>query len=178
MEVKPLHSELLFQGRAFTLRREQVQMPNGSQSLLEIVEHRPSVTILPLDETGLVWFIEQYRHPARRVILELPAGVIEANETPVECAQRELREEIGMSAAQLVRIGGGFLAPGYSTEFNHFFLATELKPDPLPGDEGEFLSVRKTSWHHALKMAQDGEIEDAKTLAALFQASFVLGISK
>lgn len=172
--AKILQSELLFQGRAFNVRRERIQIENGVQSLLEIVEHQPSVTILPLDDAGEVWFIQQYRHPARMEILELPAGVIEANETPLECAQRELREEIGMAAGEMLRMGGGFLAPGYSTEFNHFFLARKLKPDPLPSDVGEILRVRKIPYARALQMAKQGEIEDAKTLATLFQASLTL----
>jgi ADP-ribose pyrophosphatase len=95
---------------------------------------------------------------------------MELGELPEVSAQREMREEIGMGAGKLHRIGGFYLAPGYSTEYLHIFLASELYPAPLPGDQDEFLSVEKVPARLALELAESGQIQDAKSLAALFWA--------
>ena len=91
-------------------------------------------------------------------------------ETPEACARREVREEIGMSAGRLEKIGEFYLAPGYSTEYMYVFLATELSPDPLQPDEDEFLSVESIPLEQLLRMAESGKIMDSKSLAALFLA--------
>jgi ADP-ribose pyrophosphatase len=104
-------------------------------------------------------------------MLELPAGVIDPGEQPDLCALRELREEIGMSANQIQKIGGFYIAPGYSSEFLHIYLATGLKSDPLPADEDEFISVERIATELALSMIGDEKIQDAKTLASLLLAS-------
>jgi ADP-ribose pyrophosphatase len=98
-------------------------------------------------------------------MLELPAGTLEPGEPPETCAHREIREEIGMGAGKLQKIGSFYLAPGYSTEFMHVFLATELSPDPLPGDIDEFLQVEQIPLARIPALVQAGEIVDAKTLA-------------
>jgi len=168
MAFETLHSATVYNGRAFDVRRDQVRLPDGQVAHLDIIEHVGAVTILPLDEQGQVWFVRQYRHAARQRLLELPAGTLEPGEPPEVCASREIREEIGMSAGQLRKLGEFFLAPGYSTEYMHIFLATNLRPDPLPGDADEFLSVEKVPLEQALAMARSGELHDAKSLAALF----------
>ena len=103
-------------------------------------------------------------------MLELPAGTREGNEPHEVCAAREIREETGMAAGKLERIGDFYLAPGYSTEFMAVFLATELTHNPLKPDADEFLQLEKIPIHKAIEMAEKGEMPDAKTLAALFLA--------
>jgi ADP-ribose pyrophosphatase len=95
---------------------------------------------------------------------------MEAGEPPEACAYREVREEIGMSASQLVKVGEFFLAPGYSTEYMYVYLATGLKPDPLEADEDEFLIVETIPVAEVYRLAEEGVIQDSKTLAALFLA--------
>jgi ADP-ribose pyrophosphatase len=95
---------------------------------------------------------------------------MEEGETPQVSAQREIREEIGMRASNLRRIGGFFLAPGYSSEYLHIYLAQELHEDPLPEDQDEFISVEKIPAAQALALAESDQIEDGKTLAALLLA--------
>lgn len=169
MRFELIESNILFQGRAFTIRRDRLRTPRG-ETRLDIVEHGGSVVLIPVDEDGKVYFVRQYRHAAGLELLELPAGVRQGDEPYEQCAARELREETGMAAASLERIGDFYLAPGYSTEFMAVFLATGLTPDPLPADEDEFLQVERLPLAEALEMARTGQVPDAKSLAALFLA--------
>ena len=168
MKFKTIHSQPIYQGRVFSIRKDQVKLPDGAETVLDIVEHRGAVSILPIDEHGNVWFVRQYRHAAGLEMLELPAGGLEPGEAPEICAQREIREEIGMAAGHLQKIGAFYLAPGYSTELLHIFLATDLTPAPLPGDVDEFLQVEQIQLEQISSLVQAGKIVDAKTLA-IFQ---------
>ena len=168
MVFKVLDSQLVYQGRAFNVRRDQVALPDGSSAWWDIVEHVDSIMVIPVDTDGYLWFVRQYRHPAAQEVLEMPAGVLEHGESPEACASREIREEIGMTAGKLQKIGEFFLAAGYSSEYMHVYLATDLRPDPLQADADEFLSVEKISIAEAYRMAENNRVRDAKTLAGLF----------
>lgn len=170
MNFKTIATQEIFQGRVFSVRQEQVQMPNGNLARLDIIDHPPSVLMIPVDENNDIWFIHQYRHPAGEELLELPAGVMEPGESPESCALREIREEIGMSAKIIEKIGGFFMAPGYTTEFLHVFLTRQLQSDPLPGDVDEFIRVERIPVAEAFMKVERGEIRDSKTLAALLLA--------
>jgi ADP-ribose pyrophosphatase len=167
MDIKTIESRRIYTGKVFKLRQDQVRMPEGQIAELDIIEHHGAVVIVPVDEEGQIWFIRQYRHPTGGVLLEMPAGTLEPDEDIETCALREVREEIGMSAGSLRKIGEFYIAPGYSTEYIHIFLAKDLKPDPLPGDVDELITVQKIPSQQAYQMAARGEIHDAKTLAAL-----------
>lgn len=166
---KPLESTTHYQGRAFDVRRDRVELPDGAQTELDIVAHVGAVTIVPYHE-GQVWFVRQYRHAAGLVLLELPAGTLEADENPDHAAQRELREEIGMGALRVDKIGTFFLAPGYSTEHMHVYLATNLFAAPLESDADEFLEVVAYPLEEVWEMVANNAFDDAKTLAALLLA--------
>jgi ADP-ribose pyrophosphatase len=167
MAYEILFSDKKYSGRVLAVRVDQVRLPDGRKAELEIIEHHGSVVMVPVDNDGGIWFVRQYRHAAGREILELPAGSLEPDEEPAACAGRELREEIGLAAAKLTRLGGFFLAPGYATEFMHVFLATGLHPDRIPGDEDEELSPEKHTLGEVKEMIESGTLEDAKTVAAL-----------
>ncbi len=175
--IELIQSESKYKGKAFSIRQDQVRWSNGNISQLDIVEHSGAVSILPIDEKSRVWFVKQYRHAVETKLLELPAGTLEADELPSVCASRELQEEIGMGANNLQKIGEFFLAPGYSSEFMHVFLATDLFPSELPADEDEFLKVEKIPYQEVLQMAKNSQILDAKTLAVLMLAAPLIGIS-
>ena len=160
------NSEVLLQGRTFKVRRDTLKTPDGRETKLEIVEHGGSVVIVPIDEHGNVLFVRQYRHAAGGDLLELPAGTRNGQEPHEECAAREIREETGMQAGKLYRVGDFYLAPGYSTEFMAVFLATELKHNPLPGDDDEFLQVETIPVRDVMGFFERGEAPDAKSLAA------------
>ena len=170
MPFELLESEILYPGRAFTIRRDTLRLPDGHETRLDIVEHIGSVIIIPLDTDGSLLFVRQYRHAARLDLLELPAGTLNEGEAPEACAHREIREETGMAAGKLEHLGGFFLAPGYSTEYMNVFLATDLHSDPLEADLDEFLSVEHIPLAEALALAEHGGIADAKSLAAFLLA--------
>lgn len=167
MTFKAIKTNHIYQGRAFEVRQDLVSLPDGRQMQMDIVEHAESVTLVPISGDGFLWVVRQYRHAAGQELWELPAGVIEPGEDPTPCAQRELREEIGMSAGLLTLLGGFFLAPGYSTEYMHVFLAQNLTRDPLPGDINEFLHIEKIPLRQVEAYIQSGHFRDAKSIASL-----------
>jgi ADP-ribose pyrophosphatase len=107
-------------------------------------------------------------------LLELPAGTLSPDELPEHCALREIREETGFAAGKLVKIGEFYLAPGYSTEYMHLYLATDLHPDPLPGDEDEFITLERVPIRQAYQLALNGGLQDGKSLAALLLARHLI----
>jgi ADP-ribose pyrophosphatase len=150
-------------------------MPDGRLVTYDLVAHKPAVTLVPLDGGNRIWFVRQYRVGAQEHLIELPAGVMEPGEDPQECAAREIREEIGMAADELTKIGEFYMAPGYSSEFMHVFLARGLHSAPLGRDEDEFLETISIPVGDVFAMAAAGEIRDGKSLAALFLARERLG---
>ena len=170
MPFELMKSEILMKGRAFTIRRDHLKTPDGRETKFEIVEHGGSVILIPVDSDGNMYFVRQYRHAAGADLLELPAGTRDGDEPFEECAAREIREEIGMEAGTLTKVGEFYLAPGYSTELMGVFFATDLKHNPLEADDDEFLSVEIFPVKEAIAMAERGEMPDAKSLAALLMA--------
>jgi 8-oxo-dGTP pyrophosphatase MutT (NUDIX family) len=166
MPFELIKSETLLQGRAFKVKRDYLKTPNGDETKLEIIEHGGSVVVVPIDNDGNLLLVRQYRHAAQQDLLELPAGTRNNEEPFEECAAREIREETGMEAGNLLRVGDFYLAPGYSTEFMAVFLATELKHNPLEADFDEFLQVEKLPIKQAVELFQSGKMLDAKSLAA------------
>ncbi len=171
MNFQLLNSKVIFKGRVFSIRRDELRTPDGRPTTFDIVEHHGSVVIIPIDKEGMVLLVRQYRHAARIEMLELPAGTLDSSEEePLHCASRELREETGMRANNFVELGKFYLAAGYSTELMTVFLATDLHIDPLEPDADEFLEVEKVPLAEVLSIAETGGIPDAKTLAALLLA--------
>ena len=154
-------------GRAFSVEEVQISLPTGKSKNYDRINHRDSVTILPVDEEGNIWFVRQYRIGSEKELLELPAGVMEYGEDPLSSAQREIREEIGMAAKSWRQIGSIYLAPGYCTEINTIFLAQDLYTAPLDMDEDEFLTIEHISMNEVAAMLQNCDLLDSKTLAAL-----------
>lgn len=169
-----LSRQTVFKGHAFDVEKLQVRLPDGRERAYDLVNHKDSVTLLPLDSDGSVWFVSQFRMGCECQMLELPAGVMDDGESPEACAAREIREEIGMAAESLKLLGSVYLAAGYSNEINHIFLATDLIPAPLEMDEDEFLDIKRFSVEEIRKMIENRELIDSKSLAALLLASSCL----
>lgn len=170
MNIAVIESRTVYEGPVFSIRQDLLQLPNGNTAQIDVVDHRPSVTILPIDEQGQICFIQQYRQPIGMYLLELPAGVAQEGEQLEQSAMRELREEIGMGAGIMIELGSFYLAPGYSSEFMRVYLARNLYPDPLPADQDEILEVKRVSAAEAYKWAEDGQIQDSKSIITLFWA--------
>ncbi len=170
MHHEVLSTTTVFKGRAFSVEVLRVRLPDARERDYNIVNHPDSVTIIPLDRSGDIWFVTQYRMGSRSILLELPAGVLDDNESPHTCAAREIREEIGMAAGTMRHLGATYLAPGYSSELNHVFLATDLVSSPLQMDEDEFLGVKKISLDEIQSLIMSGGLQDSKSIAALYLA--------
>ncbi|HVN55619.1 MAG TPA: NUDIX hydrolase [Anaerolineaceae bacterium] len=170
MSFEILHSDIVFTGRAFAVKRYQMRLEGGRTTNFDIVQHPGAVTLVPVDQEGNLLFVRQYRLGAGKELLELPAGTLEPGEDPQVCAAREIREETGMGAQELVKLGEFFMAPGYSTEHMFVYMASGLYESPLAGDEDEFIRVEAIPVREAFQMVEKGQIEDGKTLACLLMA--------
>ena len=170
MEFKTQNSETVYEGKAFDVRRDQLLLPDGKTTWFDVVIHPGAVTLVPIDSKGRVLFVRQYRHAVGKELLELPAGTLNIGEGPEACALREVREETGMSAGILEKVGEFYLVPGYSTEIMHLYLASDLQIDPLPGDDDEFITVEAIPLDDLPELISQGVLQDAKSLAALFLA--------
>ena len=171
MNFEILQREELFQGRAFEVQRLTMRLPDGRVRPFDLVHHNPSISVIPVTDDGKLLFVRQYRVGVEGSLLELPAGVLDDEEEPWVGARRELREETGMDATELLKLGQAYLAPGYCDELMYFYLARQLTHAPLAQDDDEFLNLEAISIAEAYGMARRGEIHDSKTLAALFLAA-------
>ena len=167
MSFEILNRKPIYKGRIFELQKVQVRTPDGRQVAYDLIHHPGSIGIVPLDTEGNILFVRQFRVGIDDNLLEIPAGTLEAGELPEKTASRELREETGMAANHIRKIGEFFLAPGYTSEKMHLFLAQDPYPAPLQPDKDEFITLQPIPIQEAFRMAKDGEIRDAKTLAAL-----------
>jgi len=170
MEIQKLRTERKYEGQVFDVAKVYVRLPDGRERGYDLVEHGNSVTIIPVTEDGKIYFVTQHRIGAGQSLLELPAGVLDGDEDPRIAANRELQEEIGKAAGELLALGGFYLAPGYTDEYMYVFLAKNLLDSALDPDEDEFLEVTKMTISEVYQKAAAGEIHDGKTLASLILA--------
>jgi len=159
--------EQVFRGALLDVRRDQVRMPDGTQALREYIVHPGAVVIVPLHDDGRLVVVRQYRYPVGRVMLEFPAGKVDAGEPPFDCAVRELSEETGYRAREWARAGVLHNAVAYSTEGIEIWFARGLVGGEQRLDEGEFVEVASATEDELNALAQRGELTDAKTLIGL-----------
>ncbi|MCC6613957.1 MAG: NUDIX hydrolase [Anaerolineae bacterium] len=149
----------------------QVELPDGKTSQREIIQHPGAIAIVALDADQQVVLVRQFRTAADRVLVEIPAGTLNPGEEPLVCAERELQEEAGYFPGKLEPLGGIFVAPGYTTEYIHLFLATDLRESQLAADDDEFIEVDHVPMAEALRMIESGEICDGKSVAGLLRVA-------
>jgi ADP-ribose pyrophosphatase len=160
----------IYRGRIFDVFVEEVALPNGVVKNREVIRHPGAAAIVPVFDNGEIALIKQFRHAVGDYLWEIPAGTLEAKETPLECAQRELVEEIGYQAAKFEKLTEILPAPGYTDEHIHIFLATRLTQAEQNLDDDEVLELRPTPFQKALDMVAQGNIQDAKTIVGLLLA--------
>jgi ADP-ribose pyrophosphatase len=162
-----LGSERIYDGKVVRLRVDRIRLDNGHETRREVVEHNGAVAMVPLDADGRILFVRQFRTPAGRTLLELPAGTLDGDEQPEAAVQRELQEETGYRAARIRRLAGFYTAPGYSTEFIYVYLCEGLSESKLDADDDEQIEVEPHTLAEALAMVERGEICDAKSIVGL-----------
>ena len=165
-EEKTLKSEKIYEGAIINLRRDKVTVQGGT-SYREIIEHNGGAVIAALTEDKKLVMVRQYRKPADKVMLEVPAGKIDPGEKPLEAAVRELKEETGYTAAKVEFLTQFYPSVGYSEEVLYLYLCTGLTPGETNFDENEAIDIEEVELDRLFKMAMSGEIDDAKTLIAI-----------
>ena len=170
LEEKKLSSEEIFDGVAIHLFRDEILLPNGNKGVREVIRHPGAVCVIPVTEDGEVIFVNQFRYAFNKVTLEVPAGKLEKGEDPLEAAMRELSEETGLSARNVVYLGELYTTPALIDEVIHMYLATDLVEGEQHLDEDEFINTLKMPLSEAVEKVMNGEIKDAKTQTILLKA--------
>lgn len=176
MDAKINRKELIQRGRVFDVTLENVCLPNGACIDMTIVRHPGAAAIVPLAGNDEILMLKQYRHAVGRYWWEIPAGTLNKQEEPLACAQRELAEETGYTARLWDPLGAISPVPGYSDERIHIFLARELSKTQQNLDFDEIIEVHPLPVQDVVSMIMSGEIEDAKSIAAIFRTLQKLGI--
>jgi ADP-ribose pyrophosphatase len=172
---KIINSQKVFEGRVFNVTVDTVREGEVTYQR-EVVHHHGSAVIVPVFDDGTVVLVRQYRHPAVRYLLEVPAGTLADGERPDAGAARELQEELGLVAARLEKLSEFFVSPGFCEEKMWVYLATELSEGKQLLDEDEVLEIVRLPIADALEMITSGEIQDAKTIIGLMLAAPRVGV--
>ncbi len=171
MKETRLETEEIFQGRLLHVKRDRVQMPDGTEGVREWIDHPGAAAVVPLLPDGRVVLVRQYRYGPGMTFLELPAGKFDGAERPEAVAARELEEETGYKAGILEPLGVLFNAVGYSNEAIHLYLARDLVETRQTLDDGEFLEVELHDLAEVTGKASRGELQDMKTVSGLLMAA-------
>lgn len=164
---KTISSTLLHEGRSFSFLQDEVELPSGRRTYRDIVRHPGAVAIVPVLPDGRIVLVRQYRYAAGKTLLEIPAGTLEPGEPIEDCVRRELREETGYEAGDVKRVLSCFMAPGYSSEVIHFYVARCLREVGSAPEPDEDISVEVLEETKVLKLIQGNVIEDAKTVVGI-----------
>lgn len=174
LREETIESKEVFSGRLVKLRVDIVRLPNGKEATREIVVHRGAIAAVPLIDGEKIVMVRQFRQAAGETLLEIPAGTLDSGEDPVDCARRELGEEIGYHPNKLTLMFKSYLAPGYSSEMLHTFLAQDLVKTQAHTDADEFLEVVEVPMSDAIDLIRSGDIKDAKTICGILMAQRIL----
>ncbi len=169
-----LEGEAVYQGDFLNIKRDRVRLPDGTTATREYIEHPGAVMIIPLFDDQRVLMERQYRYPISQVMLEFPAGKLDPNEDPLQCAQRELEEETGYRARELIRLTRIHPVISYSTEFIDLYLARGLIEGERKLDQGEFLETFITNVAQLSEWVRVGVISDVKTIIGVFWLEKIL----
>lgn len=169
MKEKTLNSQIVYDGKIITVRRDEIELANGRKSFREVVEHSGGVVIVALKGDSIL-FVKQFRYPIKEVITELPAGKLEKGEDPDAACERELEEETGYRAKHWTSLGYIYTSIGFCDEKLYIYLAQELEFVGEHPDDGEILENYEYKIKDVEEMIQNGKINDAKTICAIHRA--------
>ena len=164
-----VNSKSIFNGRVISVKSDSVRLVNGDISSREVVDHPGGVCVIAVTEKEEIFLVRQYRYPYKDEVLEIPAGKLELGELPIECAKRELAEEVGVIGKNYASLGIMYPTPGYCSEKIYIYSCEVESFCEQHLDEDEFLYVEKILLGDALKMVMSNEIKDAKTQIAVLK---------
>jgi len=167
---KTLSIEKIYKGRIIDFENLTVELPDGMIAQREIVRHPGASMVVPILNNKKIVLIRQFRKPLEKVYYEMPAGKLDDNESPLDCAVRELKEETGYTAGKIQHILSSDMTPAFSDEIIHIYTATELIAGETQKDKDEFIDTEIFSVEELVKMVYSGEITDAKTIIGVFIA--------
>ena len=167
----------VYEGKILNIELDQVTLPNGHQTELEMIHHPGAAAVVPLLEDGRVVLIYQYRYAAGGYIYEIPAGKLDPGEDPVDCAKRELKEETGYTAGRYRKLVSFLTTPGFCDEIIHVYLAESLIPGDQKLEAGEVLEIKKFPFKKSLEMIEQGLIKDGKSIIGLHSSYLYLNKS-
>jgi len=174
-EEKTLKENLIYDGKILQLYNDEILTPGGKIAHREYINHHGGASVLPIDEDGNIYLVEQYRYAYRQLLLEIPAGKLEKGEDAKKCAIRELKEEIGAECKEIKDMGIVYPTPGYTNEPLHIYVATGLTFGDTNWDEDEYINIKKIPFKNALEMVKSGEIKDGKSVVAILRYALFKG---
>ena len=171
MNFKVKKSEIIFKGKVFDVQVDEIEYNgSGNRGIREVAVHPGGAVIVPVKQDGKIIFVKQFRYPSQEILLELPAGKLDPDEAPRVCAERELKEETGLTTNKIEKLGYIYTSPGFCSEKLHIYLAEELEDGDYDREEGEYgMEVIELSLNEAEQKILSGEIVDGKTLSGIYQ---------
>lgn len=166
MKEKIIKTIPIYNGKILDLQRNLVSLPNDELAFREIIKHKEGVCIIPVINNEII-FVSQYRSGAEKILLELPAGIIDNNESPLNAAIRELQEETKYSSSKITYLGGYYSSPGFTNELVHLYLAEDLFASPLKEDNDEFIELFRYNINEINHLLTSNTITDMKTALGL-----------
>lgn len=168
LNFKVKKSKIIFKGRVFDLQVDEIEYDSGNKAVREVALHPGGAVIVPIKEDGKIIMVKQFRYPFQKFMLELPAGKLEKDENPKDCAERELTEETGYSAESINKLGAIATTPGFCTEVLHIYLAENLTSGNYNREEGEYgMEMFEYSLDEIEEKITSGEIMDSKTICGI-----------
>ncbi len=165
-------SEILFKGKVFDLKVDEIEYNSGNKGIREVAIHPGGAVVLPVKDDGKIIMVKQFRYPLQKVILEFPAGKLNKGEDPQHCAVRELEEETGYKVGKIEKLGAICTTPGFCTEILHLYFAKDLTPGNHNREEGEYgMEILELTKEEIEEKIKSGEINDAKTICLMQYAS-------
>lgn len=164
-------SDLLYKGKVFDLKVDEIEYESGNKGIREIAVHPGGAVVVPVTDDGKVILVTQFCYPFQKELMEFPAGKLDSGEDPLKCAVRELEEETGFKAGEIQKLGEIYTAPGYCTEILYLYIAKDLKAGNHNREEGELeMEIYEFSLDEIEEKISAGEITDAKTICGIYHA--------